>query len=419
MPTLDELHAMGSVLTRGRSSTAVTFLPEPLPRKRYVPLVSVDDHFVEPPHLFEGRFPAKLQDRAPRVVEEDNGDQVWVFEHVRQSHTGLNAVVGRPIAECSMEPTRFDAMRKGAWDPAARVHDMDINGIYASLTVPSALPGFSGQRLQLDGIDPEVGLAAVRAWNDWALEEWAQAYPERFIPCQLPWLLDPHLAAAEVRRNAERGFRAVTFTEGPEKLGLPSLHGGYWEPLMQACEETGTVLCLHVGSSSTIPDTSPEAPPDTIGVLFFAYAMFYAVDWLYSMIPVRHPDLKICLSEGGIGWVAGLIDRLDHILRYHELYGTWTGIELTPAEVLRRNFYFCAIDDPSGFLQVDSIGAEHLMIESDYPHLDSTWPDTQPLLHRHLAHLPADVVDLIAWGNAARIFGHDVPVAVRQDPNRF
>src|SRR5580658_2713697 len=168
MPTLDELHAMGSVLTRGRSSTEVTFLPEPLPRPRYVPLVSVDDHFVEPPHLFEGRLPAKLQDRAPRVVEEDNGDQVWVFEHVRQSHTGLNAVVGRPIAECSMEPTRFDAMRKGAWDPAARVHDMDINGIYASLNFPSALPGFSGQRLQLDGIDPVVGLAAVRAWNDWA-----------------------------------------------------------------------------------------------------------------------------------------------------------------------------------------------------------------------------------------------------------
>ncbi len=317
-----------------------------------------------------------------------------------------------------MEPTRFDAMRRGAWDPAARVHDMDINGVYASLNFPSALPGFAGQRFQL-GVDPELAMATVRAWNDWMLEEWAQAYPERFIACQLPWLVDPHEAAAEIRRNAERGFRAVSFTEGPEKLGLPSLHSGHWEPLMAACEETGTVVCLHVGSSSTIPDTSPEAPPDTIGVLFFGYAMFYAVDWLYSMIPVRHPDLRICLAEGGAGWVAGLIDRLDHILRYHQLYGTWTGIDLTPSEVLRRNFVFCALDDPSAFLQVDRIGAGSLMVESDYPHLDSTWPDTQPLLHRHLAHLPDDVVRRIAWENASELFRHPVPEAVQQDPDAF
>jgi hypothetical protein len=178
------------------------------------------------------------------------------------------------------------------------------------------------------------------------------------------------------------------------------------------------VLCLHVGSSSTIPDTSPEAPPDTVGVLFFGYAMFWTVDWLYSMIPVRHPDLKICLSEGGTGWVAGLIDRLDHILRYHQLYGTWTA-ELTPAEVLRRNFNFCAIDDPSSFQQVDRIGADNLMVEADYPHLDSTWPNTQPLLYSHLRHLPADQIEKITWRNASTLFRHPVPASVVADPSTF
>ncbi len=301
MPTLDDLRAMGSTMTRGRNKSSVTFLPEPEPRPRAFPIISVDDHVVEPAHTFEGRLPTALQERAPRVVEEANGDQVWVFEHVRESHTGLNAVAGRPIEECGFEPTRFEHMRKGAYDPDARVHDMDINGIYASLNFPSALAGFAGQRLQLNGIEPDLGLATVRAWNDWILEEWVQAHPDRFIACQLPWLLDPDLAAAEIRRNAERGFKAVTFTEGPDKLGLPSLHSGYWEPFMQACEETGTVVCLHVGSSSTVPDTSPEAPPDTIGVLFFGYAMFYAVDWLYSMIPVRHPGLQHLHVRGWCG----------------------------------------------------------------------------------------------------------------------
>ena len=119
---------------------------------------------------------------------------------------------------------------------------------------------------------------------------------------------------------------------------------------MAACAETETVVNLHIGSSGTSPSTSDDAPPDVVGVLFFAYAMFAAVDWLYSKIPVRFTDLKICLSEGGIGWVAGLMDRLDHMLSYHEMYGTWTAdIGLTPSEVLQRNFYYCAVEDPSSF----------------------------------------------------------------------
>ena len=133
-------------------------------------------------------------------------------------------------------------------------------------------------------------------------------------------------------------------------------------------------MCLHVGSSGTSPATAPDAPSDTIGVLFFGYAMFAAVDWLYSRIPVRFPDLKICLSEGGIGWVAGLLDRLEHMRKYDAMYGTWNDIALSPADTFRRNFWFCAIDDPSAFVQRDVIGIENILVESDYPHADSTWP---------------------------------------------
>ena len=116
---------------------------------------------------------------------------------------------------------------------------------------------------------------------------------------------------------------------------------------MAACAETGTVVNLHIGSSGTSPSTTDDAPPDVAGVLFFAYAISAAVDWLYSGVCSRYPDLKICLSEGGIGWVAGLLDRLDHMLSYHDMYGTWKalGETLTPAEVFIRNFWFCAVED--------------------------------------------------------------------------
>ena len=225
-------------------------------------------------------------------------------------------------------------MRRGAWDIDARIADMDIDGVYASVNFPSALLGFAGQRLQRETDDPELALALIRANNDWHKEVWADAYPDRIIACQVPYLLDPEIGAAEVRHNAARGFKAVTFPEAPEKLGLPSLHTGYWDPFMQACEETETVICLHIGSASSLPSTSSDAPADAIGVLAFAFAMFSAVDWLYSMIPVRFPGIKIAMSEGGIGWVPGLLDRLDHVLSYHDIYGTWHDQPLTPGRGL-------------------------------------------------------------------------------------
>ncbi|MCB0993671.1 MAG: amidohydrolase [Acidimicrobiales bacterium] len=397
----------------------VTFLPDPPRQHRWYTLVSVDDHLVEPPHLFEGRVPARFAELAPRVELDDAGMEYWLYDGARHYKVGLNAVVGRPRAELSFDPTRFDEMRRGAWDIDARIHDMDLNGVYASLNFPSSLAGFAGQRYQLGVSDPELALAVVRAANDWHLEEWAGTHRGRIIACQVPWLLDPELAAAEILANAERGFRAVTFPELPERLGLPSLHTGYWDPFMAACEETGTVICLHVGSSSTAPTTSSDAPADTIGVLFFGWAMFAAVDWLYSKIPVRFPNLRICLSEGGIGWVAGLMDRLEHVGRYSEMYGTWVDIELSPREVLQRNFWFCTIDDPSGLDHRHRIGVDHILLESDYPHQDGTWPDTQSIVHDQIGHFDADDIRKLTWENASRLFDHPVPPEVQADPNAY
>lgn len=399
----------------------VTFLPEPEPAERLYTVISVDDHIVEPPDTFEGRVPSKLADRAPRIVEKPDGSQTWVYDGNELPNVGFNAVVGRPVSEYGFEPARFDEMRRGAWDIHERIRDMDINGIYASLNFPSFLPGFAGQRLQTVTKDRDLAMASVRAWNDWHLEEWAGTYPGRIIPCQIPWMLDPEVGAAMIRENAERGFRSVSFSENPAKLGFPTLHSGHWDPIMEACAETGTVLNLHIGSSGSSPTTTDDAPPDVTGVLFFAYAIYAAVDWLYSGIPIRYPDIKICLSEGGIGWVAGLLDRLDHMLSYHEMYGTWArfGEVLTPAEVLTRNFWYCAVEDQSSFVQRERIGVENILLESDYPHCDSTWPNTQQVIHEEIGGLPEEDIRKITWENASVLYQHPVPEEVQNDPNAF
>jgi len=419
MRTLEDLAAdrRFTVAATGDDRT-VTFLPEPDRAERYYTVISADDHIVEPPDTFEGRLPASLADRAPRVVETDEGGQAWVYDGQVLPNIGFNAVVGRPVLEFGNEPVRFDEMRRGAWDIEARIADMDLNGVYASLNFPSFLPGFAGQRLQLLTKDQELALATVRAWNSWHLEAWAGPHRDRIIPCQIPYLLDPEVGAAMIRENAERGFAAVTFPEAPSGHGLPTLHSGYWDPIMAACAETGTVVNLHVGSSGASPTTTDDAPPDVTGVLFFGYAMFAAVDWLYSGYPTCLPDLRICMSEGGIGWVAGLMDRLDHMLSYHDMYGTWTS-ELTPSEVLARNFWFCAVEDPTSFELRHRIGVGNILLESDYPHCDSTWPRTQAVIKREIGHLPPEDVTRITWRNAAGLYRHPVPEAVQRDPDAF
>ena len=369
-------------------------------------VVSVDDHLIEPPDLFEGRLPTKLQERAPKVVELDGGRQAWEYEGGLYPNVGLNAVVGRPKDEWSMEPANFDEMRKGCWDIDARVIDMDTAGIAASLCFPSLIAGFAGGVFSRSK-DGELGLACVRAWNDWHCDVWAGTHPGRIIPLQISWLADPQIAASAVRANAERGFRALSFPEFPAQMGLPSPHSGHWDPVLQACAETGTVLCLHTGSASWAPVPSPDPPFEFFPTIFPANALLACSDWLWSGVCTRFPSLAIALSEGGVGWVNMLADRVDYVLD-HSASGTessgWKD-ELRPSEVLARNFWFCTIDDP-GTLDgvVARFGPDHVMVEVDYPHADSTWPDTQALLHAHLGHLPEDVVAKITHLNAERLF---------------
>jgi predicted TIM-barrel fold metal-dependent hydrolase len=360
--------------------------------------------------MFDGRLPAALAGRAPQIVETDDGRQVWRYEDRDYPNIGLNAVVGRPREDWSMEAARFDEMRRGCWDIKARIADMDLAGIWASLNFPSLIAGFAGTVFWKSD-DPELGLAVLRAWNDWHLEVWAGSFPERIIPLQLPWLADPQLAAEELRRNAARGFKAVSFPELPAQCGIPSLHSGAWEPFFAACEETDTVVCLHTGSAQWAPIPAPDTPFETITTLFPINGLVACADMLWSGIPIRFPQLNITLAEGGLGWAAMLADRADYVLAHSASGregGSWKG-DLLPSEILRRNFWFCSIDDPSAFGALDAIGAQRILVESDYPHADSTWPDTQQVVARNVAGLSAQDAARITHRNASELFRHPLP----------
>jgi predicted TIM-barrel fold metal-dependent hydrolase len=394
----------------GGTHATATLLPDPEPRPIVQPIISVDDHLIEPPDLFVGRLPEALADRAPRIVEDSTGNQSWIFEGRNYPNVGLNAVVGRPQNEWSMEPARFDQMRPGCFGIDQRVGDMDRAGIWASLCFPSLVSGFCGA-VYSRATDPDLGLACLRAYNDWHHEVWAGSYPERIIALQLPYLADVEIATSEVRHNAARGYKAVSFPEFPAQLGLPSIFSGQWDPFFAACEETGTVVCLHTGASAWAPLPSPDPPFELLPTLFPVNALVAAGEWLWSGVPLRFPNLRIAMSEGGIGWVPMLMDRADYVL-HHSAAGSestaWPSTML-PSEVLRRNFWYCSIDDPSTTVMHEVIGTSHIMVESDYPHADSSWPDTQAVFASNWGHLSPDDQRAIAAGNAAALFSHPLP----------
>jgi predicted TIM-barrel fold metal-dependent hydrolase len=385
-----------------------TLLPDPVPAELWCPLISVDDHALEPANLFENRVSKRFRDEAPRLIDDDHGLPHWCFDDLRLPVGFGNGAAGRPVDEWTLAPQRIEEFRQGVGNIHFRVKDMDLNGVYSSLCFPSVIFGFSGKRFQ-HMRNKELGLECVRAYNDWMLEEWCGAYPDRFIPCQLAWMADPEVAARDIIANHERGFLSVSFAENPEGLDFPHIYGGYWDPFFRACEETGTVINLHVGSSGKVARPSSCSPGDTSSVLFPINGLETVVDWIYAKIPGRFPNLKIVLSEAGVSWVPMIIERLGRVYQRRDMFTTWSDQDLSPVEMLRRNFWFTSIDDPSAFRLLDIIGANKVMAEADYPHSDSSWPETQELMRHQLQHLDVETIKQICYRTASELYRHPEP----------
>jgi predicted TIM-barrel fold metal-dependent hydrolase len=367
-------------------------------------LVSVDDHVVEPPDMFANHLPEKYRDLAPRVIQDEAGNDVWFYEGQNLPNIGLNAVAGKPPEEYGIDPTTFAEMRPGCYDIHQRVRDMDANGVLGSMCFPS-FPQFCGQLFSRTE-DKTVALAMLQAYNDWHIDEWCGTYPGRFIPLSLPPIWDPQLMADEVRRVAAKGCHAVTFSENPEKLGWPSFHNEHWDPFWKAVSDEGTVVCLHIGSSSQLTITSIEAPINVMITLQPMNIVQAAADILWSRVLTEFPDVRFALSEGGIGWIPYFLERADYVYRHHRL---WTGQDLPmlPSELFRERFVTCFIDDAVGIRNRHDVGIDMITWECDYPHSDSTWPESPERLAESLVGVPDDEVAAITHRNAMRIFSYD------------
>ena len=313
-----------------------------------------------------------------------------------------------------MEPARFEEMRPGCYDIDARVADMDIGRHLGLALLPLAGGRILRVRSSPGRATPSSGLACTRAWNRWHLEVWAGTHPDRIIPLQLPWLADVEVAAAEVRaqRRARASGRSASPSSPPSSACRRSSRG-HWDPFFAACEETGhRGLPAHRGVVVGARSPPPTPPSSSSRPLFPVNALLAAGEWLWSGVPLRFPNLRhrpvrrghgLGADAHGPGRLRGRPLGVGH--RERRLAAR----SCSRARCSRRSFWFCTIDDRSVVPLRHRDRVDHIMVESDYPHADSTWPDTQAVLASTMGDLPEDELRAVAAGNAARLFRHPLP----------
>jgi predicted TIM-barrel fold metal-dependent hydrolase len=386
----------------------------PLPKDTKI--ISVDDHVIEHADVWQDRLPAKFREAGPKVVEFEGpatdalGNategllQTWEFEGRRSPTIGLNAVAGKPKEEIGLDPVRFDEMRPGCYDIGERLKDMDEDGVHAQMCFPS-FPGFAGSTF-MAAEDKELATACVVAWNDFILDEWCAAAPGRMIPmCMLPYW-DVEASTAEAQRVAAKGAKAISFIEAPHAQGLPSFHTDHWDPVFSAMTDADLAMCLHFGTGGA-PSVSPGANFAVAISLFGTNSLFAMTELLLSPTFHKFPNLRVALSEGGIGWMPWMLERIDYVWERHRHYND-VNREVRPSDLFATNIFGCFIADEIGIEIRHQIGIDNIMFESDYPHSDSNWPHSRKLLEERLLDVPDDEARKIAELNARRVFNfHD------------
>ncbi len=400
-------------------------------------IISTDDHVVEPPHVWQEGLPPSLRAAGPRVerrrfadikmsgagsyrwVEDPSGIEgdCWVYEdrvtYVHKAHVTIprDAVTDDDIStfDRSLMVARaitYDEMRPSCYDPVRRVEDMQANWVDGSLCFPT-FPRFCGQTFY-EATDRDLALACIATYNDWMVEEWCGGGNDVLIPLCIVPLWDAELAAAEVRRNAARGVRAVCFSEMPFKLSLPTIHSGYWDPFFAACDETQTVVCMHLGSSSAMPATSDDAPIAVQGVLDACNSMSSLADFLFSGLFVRYRNLKVAYSEGQIGWIPFALERADDVWEKHDHWmNNRALLPEPPSTYYYDHVYGCFTGDRVGMRLLDVVGENNITFETDFPHSDSTWPNSRAYAAQIVALVGPAAGYKILRGNAIAMLGLD------------
>lgn len=393
-------------------------------------LISPDDHIQAPAHVWQSRLPARLRETGPyirrlrgkasdagggnfRFAEDADGawGDVWHYDGKQIPIVKIAAAAGFfPRHEVKFGPSTYDDIRAGCYDPKARLADMDAAGILASVNYPNMFVMFAGEQFSF-AADKTLALACIQAYNDYIIEEWCAGSQGRLVPMGIVPLWDVKLAVTEVERLAKLGFKTVSFVEAPHRSGLPSVSSRYWDPMLQAIADADMVLSVHIGTSP-MGLAAKDAPPAVPHVGASLYVMHSLLEYLFSAVFERIPTLRVCFAESQLGLVPYILDRADFIWQEIVIDGTATvdkrALPRPPSEYFRRNCWVAFFRDPVGLKMADYIGIDRILFETDYPHLDTEWPNCQTKAEEMLEGMSPEAQQKILGDNARDLFRVDI-----------
>jgi predicted TIM-barrel fold metal-dependent hydrolase len=405
--------------------------------QRHYDVFSVNDHLVMPPDAFASRMPAALADRAPQVVEGAGADGRAFLALKQLATEDLEAVGIQGVAEALEAPKgdawvfdgrtfptstssilrswkgidfrhigsfRYADLEPRFYDAKARLADLDADGVLVSACLPLVdFPSYAGQYFVL-AEDKELARAAVVAYNDFVLDEWCAAAPDRYLPVIVIPMWDQEASAAEIRRTGALGARAVTFPDDPAKLGLPSIHDPAWDPVFRAAVEEGMPLITHVGSSTWLPPMAPQITMAAGFAIAGALTPIAFFDWVFSDVFERHPELQVVLAEGNAGWLPWGLWRADYVWERHSGWGGRKNPR-RPSETFVTNLWGTMFPfEDTAPDAIAKLGPDRFLIECDYPHPDMSYPDTAEMCATTFAALDDGALDKILRSNARELF---------------
>jgi len=365
-------------------------------------MISADSHVVEPLTLWTERCDARFRERVPRLVREVAGRKGSFVVCEDALPTPLSAFCSAGFspeelarAFAADEP----AVRAGGFEPGARLADMARDGVAAEILYPSvALQAFRVR-------DAALQAECFRVYNDW-LAAFCAAAPERLFGVALISLFDVAAATRELERAVALGLRGAMVWAAPP-LGDSYARPEY-DPFWRAAAAAATPVSLHLGTTQDL-----TAPGESIAVAFMMTILPVQralSQLLLGGVLERHPALRVVSVENEIGWLPHFLARLDHgAAKYREV----AGLELThaPSEIFRRQVGATFQEDRIGIEARDRIGIESILWASDYPHSDSTWPNSRAVIARDLADVPPAERTKILAGNVARVYKITLPTS--------
>ena len=360
-------------------------------------VIDADSHINAPPDLWQSRVPEKYRERAPKMVDMGGFDG-WTMEGRPPTPLiSLSWAVNKSPEELAKRRIRFADQDPGCYDPVARLEHLDLDGIDSQV-----LYGDGAMQVR----DPELRTVCVRAYNDF-LSEFVGAAPDRYIGLGIAPIHDPEESVKEISRFRKLGLRGIFI--GLDGADFPITAPPY-DPFWDAAVAERLPVSIHIGgggmmkrdlalATNVAPGTleafvtmAPMTVGETIGMLIFG-----------EVVPKR-PDLRVVIAEGGIGWLAYYLERIDHVFEKQRFWAN-SKLREKPSTYFRNQIYATFEEDLAGMRTYDLIGTGNIMFSTDFPHSDTTYPNTRKIVEAHFADVPAADREAMLRGNAARLYG--------------